>query len=129
MGMSRRIMNGIAIGFVVVVVGALGVSAVGAFTGGDGSTATGPVETGPITISVKGLAFANGTRTVAVGTTVTWKNLDGTAHTVTAKDGTTFNSRTLAPGKTFSHTFSKRGAFDYSCTIHPFMRGTVIVTP
>ena len=125
--MQQRVMNGIALVFVLVVVVALGVSAVGAFTGGGGTTATGPVETGTASISVKGLAFAKGTRTVAVGATVTWKNLDSTAHTVTAKDGTTFNSHTLAPGKTFSHTFSKRGAFDYSCTIHPFMKGRITV--
>ena len=127
MGMQRRIMNGIAIGFAVIVVVALGVSAVGAFTGDDGATATGPVETGRITIDIKGLAFAKGTRTVAVGTTVVWKNLDGTVHTVTGKNGATFDSRELATGDTFSHTFSDRGTFDYLCTIHPFMKGRITV--
>jgi plastocyanin len=120
-------MNGLALGFVILVVAALGVSAVGAFTGGGSSEAGGPVETGTVTISVKGLAFAKGTRTVAVGSTVVWKNLDGTAHTVTAKDGKSFASRNIDAGGTFSHTFSTRGTFDYLCTIHPFMKGTITV--
>jgi len=125
--MQRRILNGIAVVFVVAVVIVLGVSAVGAFTGGDGSTATGPVETGTITIAMKGLAFSKGTRTVAVGSTVVWRNLDDTAHTVTAKDGKAFASPTVAQGRTYSHTFSARGTFDYYCTIHPFMKGTIRV--
>src|SRR5690349_13269463 len=70
-GMQRRVLNGIAAVFVVAVVVAIAVSAVGAFTGG-GTRATGPVETGVVRVSIKGLAFSRGTRTVAVGTTVVW---------------------------------------------------------
>ena len=70
---------------------------------------------------------------VPVGATVTWKNLDSTLHTVTSgsaesgKPGTIFDSSYLTGGKTFQHTFSSAGTFDYFCTLHPYMKGLVIV--
>jgi plastocyanin len=70
---------------------------------------------------------------VPVGTTVTWKNLDSTLHTVTSgsaesgKSGTIFDSSYLTGGKTFQHTFSSAGTFDYFCTLHPYMKGQVVV--
>jgi plastocyanin len=73
------------------------------------------------------------TLTVPAGTTVTWKNLDSTLHTVTSGSaetgvsGTEFDSSYLAGGKTFQHTFSSAGTFDYYCTLHPFMKGQVVV--
>jgi plastocyanin len=65
--------------------------------------------------------------TVPVGTTVTWTNNDGDAHTVVAKDQT-FSSPALAKGQTFSYTFTKAGKYDYLCSIHPFMVASVTVT-
>jgi nitrite reductase (NO-forming) len=73
------------------------------------------------------------TLTVPVGTTVTWKNSDSTLHTVTSGSaetgvsGTEFDSSYMAGGKTFQHTFSSAGTFDYYCTLHPFMKGQVVV--
>ena len=73
------------------------------------------------------------TLTVPAGTTVTWKNTDSTLHTVTSGSaetgvsGTEFDSSYLAGGKTFQHTFSSAGTFDYYCTLHPFMKGQVVV--
>jgi plastocyanin len=64
--------------------------------------------------------------TVAVGGTVTWMNNDSIAHTSTANGGT-WNSGTMAPGASFSTTFSSAGTFQYHCTIHPGMVGTVTV--
>jgi plastocyanin len=68
---------------------------------------------------------------VPVGSTVTWTNLDGAAHTVTAgvpgeKTGE-FDSGRLANGATFSQTFAQAGTVAYFCAIHPSMRGTVTV--
>ncbi|MDW0143315.1 MAG: cupredoxin domain-containing protein, partial [Nitrososphaeraceae archaeon] len=73
------------------------------------------------------------TLTVPTGTTVTWKNADSTLHTVTSgsaesgESGTVFDSSYLAAGKTFQWTFSTAGTFDYYCTLHPFMKGQVVV--
>jgi plastocyanin len=69
---------------------------------------------------------------IPVGTTVTWKNLDSTLHTVTSgsaesgKSGTIFDSSYLTGGKTFQHTFSSAGTFDYYCTLHPFMKAQIV---
>ena len=73
------------------------------------------------------------TLTVPTGTTVTWKNADSTLHTVTSgsaesgESGTVFDSSYMAAGKTFQWTFSTAGTFDYYCTLHPFMKGQVVV--
>ena len=72
--------------------------------------------------------------TVSKVTTVTWKNADSTLHTVTSgtaeggQSGTVFDSSYLAAGKTFQWTFSNAGTFDYYCTLHPYMKGKVVVS-
>jgi plastocyanin len=71
--------------------------------------------------------------TVKVGTSVTWTNKDSTIHTVTSglpeegDVGTLFDSSLISPGMTFVHVFDKTGTLDYSCTLHPFMHGQIIV--
>ena len=44
-----------------------------------------------------------------------------------ASDGS-FHSPTIGTGATYSYTFPTAGSFDYTCSIHPFMHGTVVVT-
>jgi plastocyanin len=73
-------------------------------------------------------AFSPNPITVARGTTVTWTNLDGVPHTITADDGS-WGSGTLGQGDTYSHVFTSPGTYTYHCAIHPFMMGTVVVTP
>jgi plastocyanin len=81
------------------------------------------------TVVIKNFAFSPASLTVTKGTKVTWVNNDGPAHTVTATDnGNTFNSGTIAPGGgTYSFTFTTVGDFNYKCSIHPQMLGTVHV--
>jgi plastocyanin len=64
---------------------------------------------------------------VTVGTTIEWKNNDPLPHTVTAVDKS-FNSGLIQPGKTYRHTFTKAGTFNFYCIPHPFMKGVVVVT-
>ena len=70
--------------------------------------------------------FQSGNLTVQVGDTVTWTNGDDMPHTVTAESGA-FDSGNLNQGQTYTHTFETAGTFPYSCTYHPFMKGTVTV--
>jgi plastocyanin len=79
-------------------------------------------------VNISNFAFAPATLTVAAGTTVTWTNKDEEPHTVVSSDGSTFHSPGLDTGKTFSFTFPNAGTFDYICSIHPMMHGTVVVT-
>ncbi|WP_241834623.1 cupredoxin domain-containing protein [Pseudofrankia asymbiotica] len=80
-------------------------------------------------VAIQNFAFSPATITVKVGTTVTWTNQDSDPHTVTSKDGGGLDSPTLDKGATYQYTFTKAGQYAYLCTIHPFMVGTVVVTP
>ncbi|HEU5364413.1 MAG TPA: cupredoxin family copper-binding protein, partial [Hanamia sp.] len=91
------------------------------------STNTGGTTTAN-TVVIKGFAFSPSSLTVKKGTKVTWVNNDGPAHTVTATDnGNTFNSGTINPGGSYSFTFTTTGDFNYNCSIHPQMLGSVHV--
>lgn len=91
------------------------------------SAAAVEVPTTPGSVAIAGFAFDQPTTTVAAGTTITWTNADGFAHSVVARDDT-FRSDNLATGATFSHTFDAAGTYAYICGIHPSMAGTVVVT-
>jgi plastocyanin len=94
---------------------------------GGASPASEPAPAGPNAVSISNFAFAPATLTVPVGTTVTWTNHDEEPHTVVASDGS-FHSPGLGTNAAFSNTFATAGTFDYICSIHPFMHGTVVVT-
>jgi len=84
-------------------------------------TATGNVE-----VVVNNYAFAPANVSIPVGATVTWKFEDSVQHNVTASDQS-FKSADLSSGQTFAMTFTKPGSFPYTCTIHPYMIGTITV--
>ncbi|HSD58483.1 MAG TPA: plastocyanin/azurin family copper-binding protein [Methanotrichaceae archaeon] len=79
------------------------------------------------TVLIQLASFQPDSLTVPAGTTVTWINRDIVRHTVTSTEGL-FDSDRLGSGESFSYTFNEPGTFDYYCTIHPIMQGTVIVT-
>jgi uncharacterized protein (TIGR03118 family) len=80
----------------------------------------------PNPINIANFAFAPQSVSVAVGTQVQWTNQDGTAHTVTADDNR-FGSKALDQNQTFSQTFNAPGTYSYHCSIHPFMKGMIVV--
>ena len=86
---------------------------------------TAPTSTGN-SVSIANFAFSPTSLTVKVGTKVSWTNNDTVTHTVTADKGA-FNSGPLAPGSTFSFTFTKAGTYSYHCNIHPSMMATIVV--
>jgi plastocyanin len=63
---------------------------------------------------------------VAVGATVTWTNNDSDDHTVTSDDKA-IDSGVIEQGVSVTLTFPVAGEFPYYCTVHPGMRGKVIV--
>lgn len=69
---------------------------------------------------------------VASGTTVVWKNMDSTIHTVTAGEPQSgpsglFDSELISAGDSFEYTFTEAGKEDYYCIVHPWMVGSVDV--
>jgi plastocyanin len=110
--------------------GTPGMSGMPAMTGAPSGTASAtgsPVAVAGDQVTIDNFAFAPATLTVKAGTTVTWTNKDEEPHTVAASDGS-FHSPGMGTGATFTHTFSTAGTFDYVCSIHPSMHGTVVVT-
>ncbi len=77
-------------------------------------------------VEISNFAFSPAVITVKVGATVTWTNKDEDAHTV-AIVGTAV-SKPLQTGDSYAHTFGQPGTYTYRCTIHPNMRGMVVVT-
>ena len=90
------------------------------------ATTTAAPDGGAATIVIEDFAF-NGPDSVATGTTITIENRDGVAHTWTASNGA-FDSGSIAGGGSFQFTLDQAGAFDYVCTIHPTMQGSITVT-
>jgi plastocyanin len=76
---------------------------------------------------IAGFVFQPVSVSVSKGGTVTWTNNDSSPHTVTAADGS-FDSGNMAPGATYSHTFTSVGTFSYVCSYHSSMNGSVVVT-
>ncbi|APH39599.1 cupredoxin domain-containing protein [Methanohalophilus halophilus] len=75
-------------------------------------------------VIMEDIQFKPATIQISVGDTVTWTNEDSATHTVT---GQNFDSGNLGQGETFTYTFDEAGTYEYECTIHPSMTGTVIV--
>jgi len=65
------------------------------------------------------------------GKEVTWVNEDSAFHSVTSgfydAPSDLFDSGYLDPSESFTFTFDESGTYDYFCTLHPWMKGQVIV--
>jgi plastocyanin len=77
------------------------------------------------TVAIDGTRYDPATLTVKRGTTVAFVNKDPFPHTVTVPGK--FDSKDIAAGKTWSYKATKAGRFDYICTLHPNMKGTLVV--
>ena len=78
------------------------------------------------TVKIDNFTFAPQHFTVKIGTTVTWDNEDDTPHTV-ASSTKLFRSNALDTGGKFSFTFTTPGVYQYFCSLHPHMIGTIVV--
>ena len=78
------------------------------------------------TIVMEGVAFVPETLTVKQGDTVVWVNKDLFPHTATAQDRR-FDSGEMAPNATWKYTATKKGSVPYVCTLHPTMKGALVI--
>jgi plastocyanin len=98
--------------------------------GGGAATTEQPADGGGgggAEVTMEGTAFNPAEITVAAGDTVTWTNNDSAGHDVTGDDFSSGEGGGIAQGQTFEHTFEEAGTFDYVCTVHPGMEGSVTV--
>jgi plastocyanin len=93
-----------------------------------GSTSNVQIVPGSVSNASIGNAYAPDPVTVVVGinNTIKWTNNDNAPHTVTANDAS-FESGSVAPGQSFTFTFTTPGTYEYHCLYHPWMTGTVRV--
>jgi plastocyanin len=78
-------------------------------------------------VAIDNFSFRPDKLTVPVGATVTWINRDDVPHTVVSTDKKTIVSPALNTDEKFSYTFTTAGTNDYFCSVHPHMKGTIIV--
>jgi plastocyanin len=65
--------------------------------------------------------------TIEAGQMVTWTNSGSQPHTATAVSGT-FDTGEIAPGESKTMALAAAGTYEYICTPHPWMKGTLQVT-
>ena len=136
-----------------VVIAAVVVLAVVAFTRGGGGSSSRPSALAPTpvvidsqqaSVNVVDTKFTPPSIKIKKGTTVTWQFKGNVSHTVTSVPGTGpiqptttsgtpaatihFDSGGRTKGQTFAFTFDEPGTYNYFCTIHHVMEGTVYVT-
>src|SRR5712675_1963238 len=77
-------------------------------------------------VKIDNFTFAPQRMVIKAGTTVTWINEDDIPHTVAATDKS-FRSKVLDTDDKYSFTFTTAGVFEYFCSLHPHMTGTIVV--
>lgn len=75
-------------------------------------------------IIIKDLEFDPATLEAKTGEPVIWINEDKVDHTIKLPTG---NPKTIKPGGVLLRIFKQKGTYEYECTIHPEMTGTIEV--
>jgi plastocyanin len=79
-------------------------------------------------VTISSYSFHPAILTVKAGSTVTWINKDEDVHTVESAGGPEpFNSPALDSGNQFAFTFHRAGTYHYTCSVHPYMHGVIVV--
>lgn len=117
-------------------VGALLLAACGGSTSPYGGGGGGCTPTATKICTTASLQFSPATLTVAAGTTVTWENGGGGAHTVTSATGSADTYDLALAAGTVSHQFMTAGTYNFYCKNHGVngtppsgMHGTITVQP
>ena len=79
-------------------------------------------------IGIDNFRFTPATLTVKAGTKVVWINNDDVPHLIVNVENRFRQSPVLDTDQRFAATLTKRGTYDYFCSLHPVMQGKIIVT-
>lgn len=103
-------------------------------SGGGNGGPNGPEDPAPSTLAVTTATapppvFIPVSAELAAGGTVTWTNTSPApnSHDLVATTSNWQLGRTLAPGESFTTTIAQPGRYQYRCTIHAGMNGTIDV--
>ena len=78
-------------------------------------------------ITISNFKFSPSTLRAQNGAGIKVANDDSAPHTVTADDGHSFDSGTVDPSASTTIHAPAAGTYAYHCTIHPFMKGKLVV--
>ena len=108
------------LGFACVALVAIGCSS--------SSNPSSPSSGSLVTVQINNSVYSPNPVTVKVGQQVNWKNNDSITHTATLEG--MFNN-VISPNSAQGApvTMSTAGTFNYHCTIHPGMNGSIVVQP
>jgi plastocyanin len=112
----------------VVVVLAL---AAGCGSGSSSAASSGAgTRPGAAQVVMRSLEFTPTVVHAKVGQRIMWVNEDSSPHVVSYVSGPRFtSSRVLSPGAKFSIKLTQSGTIHYFCSLHPWMKATVVVSP
>ena len=96
-----------------------------AFAAGGGTVQ--PIQGRTHSIEIRGMQFHPPVLTVARGDTVVWINRDIVPHTATSTGKNKWDTGQLAQGATGRYVPRRAGKVRYSCTLHPTMKGLLII--
>ena len=85
-----------------------------------------PAHAADLEIKIDNFTFSPDRLTVKAGATVTWTNRDDIPHTVTSSSKL-FRSNALDTDDKYGFTFATPGVYQYFCSLHPHMVGTIVV--
>jgi plastocyanin len=127
-----------------IAIGAIAVVALSACGGGNSGTGGAPTgaasqpagaapcepstATGTVAAAMKDFAFDPTSITAKVGDVITWTNNGAVGHTATVDDQPTCDTKTVGAGKTGSLVFNVAGTYNFHCSIHSSMKGTITIT-
>jgi plastocyanin len=82
-------------------------------------------EAEEVTVEIVEYDFSPRDLTIKVGTQVTWINRDNVPHDATANDA--WGTGILKMDEGTSISLDEPGTYNYICTVHPYMTGTLTV--
>jgi len=117
---------------IIVVIALIVIIASGWFLFGSNSAPEKPENIiqpgdGTYNVQIKNFDYNPQELRIKKGGTVVWTNQDSVGHTATSDSGNTIDSELLAGGESYSKQFNEIGTYNYHCTPHPYMKGTIIV--
>jgi plastocyanin len=77
-----------------------------------------------IEVKIENMKFNPQEIFVSAGDEVVWINNDLVPHTITGK---ALNSPVISPNQRWAFSAKKKGRFEYACSLHPTMLGSLVV--
>ncbi|MEO8624110.1 MAG: cupredoxin domain-containing protein, partial [bacterium] len=78
-------------------------------------------------VTITNFAFSPTVIEISKGERVTWKNDDDVPHRIQSANAAFTPSAVLDTKASFGVTFAKPGRYEYFCSLHPKMTGSIVV--